>query len=120
MICDRCYQPADVGEHGVFLCPLETRLPATAVWADDIPGGIDIAHGICNADGSPRRYYSRTAIKKALRAKGLIAYHDYESEQGEGILKDARVHDDWLRSGEAQRARRDRVEQRRERQRARA
>lgn len=39
---------------------------------DDIPGGIDIKHGICNDDGSPKRYYSKSEIKRAAYDKGLF------------------------------------------------
>ena len=39
---------------------------------DDIPGGIEIRHGVCNDDGTPKRYYSRTDIRKAAKAKGMI------------------------------------------------
>lgn len=43
---------------------------------DSIEGGIDIRHGICNDDGTPKRYYSRTEIRNAARAKGLTWGHD--------------------------------------------
>jgi hypothetical protein len=102
-----------MGAHGLYLCPLEPQRDAPTVWADDIPGGLDIAHGLCNEDGSPRRYYSRSAIKTAAEVKGLMPYHEAFSEGENRILKDARVHDDWLKSGEAQRQSRDRDEQRR-------
>lgn len=116
--CDRCYQPLGTGAHGLYLCPLERRREAApVVWADDIPGGVDIANGLCHADGSPRRFYSRSAIRAAAAEKGLIPWTDIYTEDR---TKDARVHDDWLRSGEAQRARRDRVEARAEKSLARA
>lgn len=38
---------------------------------DSIPGGIEIRHGICNEDGSPRRYYSHTDMKKEAAKRGL-------------------------------------------------
>jgi hypothetical protein len=63
MICERCYQPLTEGDHGVYLCPLEPRRFAPALWKDSIEGGIEIAHGLCNADGTPRRYDSRSEIK---------------------------------------------------------
>jgi hypothetical protein len=111
VICDRCYQPADIGEHGLYKCPLEARQRTAVVWQDSIEGGIEIAHGLCHADGTPRRFDSRTAIREAARAKGLIPWPDVWTEDR---TKDARVHDEWLKSGEAQRARRDRVEARQE------
>lgn len=116
MICDRCFQPSTHGEHGLGLCPLEQRRFAPVVWDDSIPGGETIAHGLCNDDGTPRTYYSRTEIKDAARAKGLI---NWSEKYEDGRLKDARVHDDWLRSGEAQRAKRDRDDARQEKRLAR-
>jgi hypothetical protein len=116
MICDRCYQPLAIGAHGHGLCPLESRRRAPVIWTDDIPGGVDIAHGLCNADGTPHRYYSKTEIRDAARAKGLMSWSELYSEDK---TKDARVRDDWQRSGEAQRAKRDRDEARAEKRLAR-
>lgn len=42
-----------------------------SVTGDDIPGGIMIEHGICNPDGSPKRYDSKSAIYKAAKKAGL-------------------------------------------------
>lgn len=111
MTCERCFQPEDIGEHGLYKCPLQPRPRHIAIWQDTIEGGIEIAHGLCNADGTPRRYDSRSAIRDEAKARGLIGWGEvYE----ESRLKDAHVHNDWLKSGEAQRARRDRVEARAE------
>lgn len=115
MICDRCYKEIEnPEEHGVWLCPMEDRRKAPAVVQDSIEGGIEIAHGLCNDDGSPKRYYSKTEIRDAARAKGFVAYHDVYVEDGNKRITDARARIDWLRSSEAQRARRDRVEARQE------
>ncbi len=109
-ICERCHEPAEQGEHGLWKCPLLSKRRTAVIWTDDIPGGLDIAHGICHEDGTPRRYYSRSAIREAARAKGLVQWSDvYE----ESKTKDARVHDDWLKSGESQKLRAERVEMRR-------
>lgn len=121
MICDRCYQPTDQGEHGLYLCPLEPRHMAPVVRPDDIPGGLEIHHGLCNEDGTPRTYYSRSEIRLECERRGLMPWSEVYSEDK---TKDARVRQDWYQSSEAQRARRDRQEQRHERamqrQRARA
>lgn len=37
---------------------------------DDIPGGLEVKHGICNPDGSPRKYYSKSEIKRAAFEAG--------------------------------------------------
>lgn len=39
---------------------------------DSIEGGIEIRHGICNPDGTPKRYYSKSEIRAAAAAKGLV------------------------------------------------
>lgn len=39
--------------------------------ADDIPGGIWIYHGVCNEDGTPRKYYSKSEILKEAKRRGL-------------------------------------------------
>jgi len=39
---------------------------------DSIEGGVLIHHGLCNDDGSPKRYYSRSEIRKAAEARGLV------------------------------------------------
>lgn len=111
MTCDRCYQPLDIGAHGLGLCPLEPRRRvAPFVRPDSIPGGLEIAHGLCNADGTPKRYDSWTEIRAAAKAKNLIPYHEVYVEDGNPRLKDARVHDGWLQSSEAKRERAGREE----------
>lgn len=45
---------------------------AHGIVTDGIPGGIMIRHGLCNADGSPRRYDSITDIKREANKRGLI------------------------------------------------
>ncbi len=110
MICDRCYKPLEDGHHGQYICPLEPRR-APVVRPDSIPGGVMIAHGICNEDGSPKRYDSRSEIAQACAVKNVIPWTEVFTEDR---TKDARVHDDWLQSSESRRARRDREELRHE------
>jgi hypothetical protein len=117
--CERCFKSLAHGEHGHLKCPLEARCRSAAVIADDIPGGVEIAHGLCHDDGTPRRFYSKSEMRLAAQVKGLVPYHDVYAEGGNRVLSDARHRDDWLKSGEAQRAKRDRDESRRERSAAR-
>jgi hypothetical protein len=91
-----------------------TRGPTTR--PDEIPGGIQIAHGLCNEDGTPRTYYSRSEIKMAAAVKGLVSWSEVYTEDR---TKDARVRDEWLKSSEAKRAKRDRDEARAEKRLAR-
>lgn len=110
MICDRCFQPTSIGEHGLGLCPLEPRR-AAVVRPDTIPGGMLIAHGLCNPDGTPRRYDSHSEINLEAQKRGLLKWTEVYTEDR---TKDARVHADWLKSGEAQRAKQRRDESRRD------
>jgi hypothetical protein len=43
-----------------------------AVKGDDIPGGVWVKHGICNPDGSPKKYYSHSEIDRAAKEKGYV------------------------------------------------
>jgi len=49
-------------------------VPAPGIIPDTIPGGIYIRHGLCHADGTPRRFDSMTEIRRAAAAKGLTLY----------------------------------------------
>lgn len=42
-----------------------------AVHGDEIPGGVWMKHGICNEDGTPKRYDSKHDIVRALDKAGL-------------------------------------------------
>lgn len=53
--------------------PTERLWTKTArVIGDDIPGGVLIEHGLCNPDGSPRRYYSHTEMAREAKRRGLV------------------------------------------------
>lgn len=43
-----------------------------SVIGDEIPGGIMIEHGICNPDGSPKRYDTKSSIHEAAKKAGLV------------------------------------------------
>lgn len=47
---------------------LSHRQPS--VIGDDIPGGVLIENAICNPDGTPKRYYSKSEIARAAEAAG--------------------------------------------------
>lgn len=110
MICDRCFQSLDHGEHGVYLCPLEPRAFGVTMRPDEIPGGLVIEHGLCNEDGSPRTYYSRSEIRLECQKRGLTPWSDIYSEDK---TKDARIRMDWMQGSEAKRQKADRDEMRR-------
>lgn len=66
--CDKCQKELVVGEWP--FCP--HGMGNSNVIPDDIPGGIEIRNGLCNPDGSPRRYYSKTEINAEAKKRGLI------------------------------------------------
>lgn len=51
---------------------LPTNRPT--VLQDTIEGGLLITNGLCNPDGSPKRYYSRSEIRKAAEKAGMTNY----------------------------------------------
>lgn len=53
---------------------LRTYLPGqmASVVGDDIPGGVEIKHGICNPDGTPKKYYSHSEIRRAADQAGYV------------------------------------------------
>lgn len=67
MICELCSHEMQIGEYP--FCP--HPLGSNTVVGDEIPGGLMIEHGICNTDGSPKRYDTKSSIYKAAKAKGL-------------------------------------------------
>ena len=54
----------------------------SGVIGDDIPGGVWIRHGICNPDGTPRKYYSKSEIAKEAKARGLVQLVEHVSSPG--------------------------------------
>ena len=42
--------------------------------SDGIPGGLWIKHGLCNLDGTPRRYDSKTEMKREAAKRGLVQH----------------------------------------------
>ncbi len=65
--CESCGHQIHIGDYP--WCPHDKG--ANGVIGDDIPGGIMIEHGLCNADGSPRRWDSKKAMAKEARKRGL-------------------------------------------------
>jgi hypothetical protein len=65
--CERCLRPSEIGEHGLFKCPLESRRSA-AVKPDTLLGGF-VAE---NAWREPRYFDSQKAYERALDADGMM------------------------------------------------
>jgi putative FmdB family regulatory protein len=43
---------------------------------------VDIRHGLCNEDGSPRRFYSKSEIAKEAAKRGLVNLVRHVPERG--------------------------------------
>jgi hypothetical protein len=83
MTCERCGHELQVGDY-----PFCKGSPAGhvggifGVIGDDIPGGVLIKHAICNADGSPKRYYSRSEITRTAKAAGYSNHVEHIGSKG--------------------------------------
>lgn len=49
---------------------------------DSIPGGMWIHNGICNDDGSPRKYYSHSEMRTTAKQKKMVNYVVHEGRPG--------------------------------------
>lgn len=87
--CDVC--PPDDLLGGPHLIRLFLPTSSPTIHGDSIPGGIEIKHGICHADGTPKKYYSHSEIHKAAKAKGYV-------NQPERGVADKKVWDKLSRS----------------------
>jgi hypothetical protein len=75
-VCETCGGPA---------AP-EQPLRAHGIVPDDIPGGMLVRDAICNADGTPKRYYSRSEMDRAARAAGWVRHGETPKDK----------HDRWV------------------------
>lgn len=53
---------------------------ANAVIGDDIPGGVLIAHGLCHEDGSPQRFYTKSAMRQEAARRGLSNHVEHKPD----------------------------------------
>ena len=61
--CEKCGAVLQIGDFP--FCP-HGRYTGTAI-GDDIPGGVMVEHGLCHADGSPRRFDSKSEMARAAK-----------------------------------------------------
>lgn len=83
MTCDRCGHAIKVGDYPFCKgSPADHVGGSFGVAGDDIPGGMEIKHGagLCNPDGSPKRYYSKSAIAKQAKAAGWTNYVEHRGD----------------------------------------
>jgi hypothetical protein len=55
---------------------------AAHVSQDSIPGGMWIRNGICNPDGTPRRYDSFSDMRREAKARGLVNHVEHQGGKG--------------------------------------
>jgi putative FmdB family regulatory protein len=53
---------------------------ANGVVGDEID--VEIKHGLCHADGTPRRFRSREELRRAEKTKGLVNYVTHVGSRG--------------------------------------
>jgi hypothetical protein len=80
MKCDKCDHELTVGDFPY--CPHGRG--ANSAIGDDIPGGIEIRHGICNEDGTPRRYYTHSAMRAEAKRRGVYNHVEHVPNPSSG------------------------------------
>ena len=55
---------------------------APGVVPDSIPGGYWVEHGLCNSDGTPRRYDSRSEMAREAKRRGLRLSVEHKGSEG--------------------------------------
>lgn len=81
-----CWEPVTVP---TVICP-ECAANTTRVWfakasaviQDSIEGGVWIKHGICNPDGSPRKYYSKSEMAAEAKRRNVTNVVRHTTKEG--------------------------------------
>lgn len=78
LACPTCGEPTK---------PVDNQINhAHGIVPDEIPGGLLVEHAICNPDGTPKRYYSKSEIRKAANDAGwTIVGESPRTERGRWI-----------------------------------
>lgn len=71
MTCDTCGYDIQIGDYPFCKgTPASHQNARFGVIGDDIPGGYEVKHGVCWPDGTPRKFYAKSEIRKAADAAG--------------------------------------------------
>lgn len=71
-LCPECGDEYGIGQFP-FCSGKGSHSKGTGVVVEDsIPGGYLVEHGLCNPDGSPRRYYSKSEMRREADKRGLV------------------------------------------------
>jgi len=83
-LCEVCHAVLNVGDYPFCKGDAARHVPSktAGVIADSIPGGIEIKHGLCHPDGSPRRFDSHSDIRKAAKKAGMTNYVVHQPPPG--------------------------------------
>lgn len=83
MTCERCGHTLSVGDFPFCKGSASDHTPGRfGAISDEIPGGIEIKHGLCHEDGTPRRYYSKSEIMREAKARGMTNYVVHQPVRG--------------------------------------
>ena len=77
-MCSKCGKELVVGEWP--FCP--HGVGSNCVIQDSIEGGVEIKHGLCWPDGTPKKYYSKTEINKEAKKRGLTNLVEHVTPPG--------------------------------------
>jgi hypothetical protein len=82
-----CREVMDLGITGKLVCATRMErvyLPTNrgTVIGDDIPGGLEVKNGLCNADGTPQRFYSKSAIAAEAVKRGMTNFVTHVGSKG--------------------------------------
>jgi hypothetical protein len=86
-----CWEPISAPEVACPDCGSATartwlQKPASVI-SDEIPGGLEIRHGLCNEDGSPRKYYSKSEIAAEAKRRGMVNLVEHKTDPRSGSDK---------------------------------
>ena len=75
MTCETCGATLQVGQFPFCHGDPAAHQPYTGgIVPDDIPGGLLITNGLCHADGTPRRFDTRSAIAAEAKRRGMTNF----------------------------------------------
>lgn len=77
-VCDRCGIELCIGDFP--FCPHGKG--NSNIIVDDIPGGYEVRHGLCNPDGTPRKYYSKSEMAKEAKRRNLVNWVEHTPPVG--------------------------------------
>lgn len=82
-ICEVCGGELHIGDYPFCGGVAANHQPAGGVViGDDIPGGLEIKNVLCNADGTPRKYYSHSEIRAEAKRRGYHQHVEHVTPKG--------------------------------------